>query len=73
MFEAVNELAKKLPRPPVTGNAVVDDQAREIYIGNARRMRSEAFACLGRAFVGLFVQGWRGLTVLSSKPAVHQA
>ena len=51
MFETVNHLATRLPKPVWTGDPMNDREAMEQHIANGKRLRSEAFRCLGRALI----------------------
>ena len=73
MFEPVNDLAKRLPRPAMTGDAIKDGQITDVYLANARRMRSEAFACIGKALVRMVTQGWRGTASTPARGVSYQA
>jgi hypothetical protein len=73
MFDPVNDLAKRLPRPAMTGDAIKDGQIVDVYVANARRMRSEAFACMGKALVRVVTQGWRRTTSTPPRGVSYQA
>ena len=51
MFESVNDLANRLPKPKWTGDPINDRRATEQHAANGKRLRSEAFRCLGRALM----------------------
>jgi len=54
MFEPVNDLAARLPRPTWTGDPVNDRRAAEQHIANGRRLRNEAFRCMVHAVIAWF-------------------
>ncbi len=54
MFEVVNQLARRLPHPEWTGDPMNDRLAIEQYAANGRRLRSEAFRCMGRGLAAWF-------------------
>lgn len=56
MFDAVDDLAKRLPRPDWTGDPINDRRAVAQYIANGRRLRSEALLGIGRAMIA-FARG----------------
>lgn len=58
MFDTVNELSRRLPRPVLTDDPASVAKARERYLANANLMRSEAIACLARAFWSSLRRGW---------------
>ena len=72
MFESVNDLAKRLPKPKWTGDPINDRQATEQHIANGKRLRNEAFRCLGRALMASIRSAMRqGSTPISGTPS-HQ-
>jgi len=73
MFKDVQDLSKRLPRPAFTGNPQVDRRARQVYIANGERLRSEAVACMGRAFMATLRRGWRQVSRPILTPPSHQA
>ncbi|MGH1477854.1 MAG: hypothetical protein ACRBM6_03860 [Geminicoccales bacterium] len=62
MFETLEELNRRLTRPKLTGDGEHDLMVRQYYIANAKTMRSEAFACLGRSMVKSLKKAWFRLT-----------
>ncbi|MEZ5933414.1 MAG: hypothetical protein R3F54_15970 [Alphaproteobacteria bacterium] len=56
MFEPVNDLARRLPHPRLTGDPLEDWHVIEQHVANGRRLRSEAFACMLRS-VGAWFRG----------------
>ncbi len=73
MFEPVETLNRKLPRPKLTGEPEHDRQVRDLYIDHARVMRSEAFACMARSVVKAVRNGWHNLTMPILPSRSHQA
>ena len=73
MFETVNALSKRLPRPVLTGDPRKDHRLREQIMVNAKLLRSEAMACIGRAMLASLHQGWRWLTRPAAAPVSHRA
>lgn len=72
MFESLEDLSKRLPRPQLTGDWWHDQQVHEQYIANAKQMRSEAMACIGRALVQVLISGWRRLSAPVVNSHSHQ-
>lgn len=72
MFEAVNTLAKRMPAPVWTGDVIKDNLAIDQHIANSRRLRSEAFLCLGRGVVAWFRGGKHRAVSLMAAGSVHQ-
>ncbi len=72
MFESVNALSRRLPHPVITGDPRRDGLARAQIMMNARRLQSEAFSCVGRAFLASLRQGWNRLARPVGAPASHQ-
>ena len=54
MFEPVNDLAARLPRPTWTGDPVNDRLTAEQHLANGRRLRNEAFRCMVHAVIAWF-------------------
>lgn len=54
MFEPVNDLAERLPRPTWTGDPVNDRLAAEQHLANGRRLRNEAFRCMVHTVIAWF-------------------
>ncbi len=73
MFETVETLNRKLPRPKLTGEPVHDQQVRDLYIDHAKIMRSEAFACMARSIVKALRNGWYQLTMPIFPSRSHHA
>lgn len=73
MFESVNELNRRLPRPAMTGDPHYDRHVQDLYVSNGRLLRSEAFACLGRSFVKSLRGLWPRLPAPSHAPHAHRA
>lgn len=72
MFESVNTLAKRMPAPVWTGDVVKDSLVIDQHIANSRRLRSEAFLCLGRGVVAWFRNGTRRAASLIAASPAHQ-
>ena len=72
MFESVNALSRRLPRPALTGDPRQDRQAREDIIARARLLQSEAVACIARAMLAWLGQGWHKLTRPLAGEVRHQ-
>lgn len=71
MFDTVNELSRRLPRPVLTDDPASVAKARERYLANASLMRSEAVACLGRALWSSLRLGWHQITQPLTPPSRH--
>lgn len=71
MFETLEDLNKTLPRPQMDGNPQHDLLVQERYISNAKTLRSEAFACIGRSLVKAVKHSWRQLTTWDRQPHAH--
>jgi len=73
MFASVNALGRHLPRPVVKTDIFGDREVVDHYLANAHAMRSEAVACVGRAFVAWL----RRIVGVAFRPSVnmpsHQA
>ena len=73
MFETLNELAKKLPHPDVSGDHDHDQRVRQRDIENAKCLRSEACRCIGRAARKTMIATWRRLTAWLVTSHAHHA
>lgn len=73
MFDTVNALARKLPRPAMTGDPQKDRLVRGQLMANARLMQSEAVSCIGRALLASLRQGWSRMIRSITVRASHQA
>ena len=73
MFETLEDLNKTLPRPKMTGDPERDLLIRERYIRNGKILRSEAFACMGRALIKTLKHVWQQLPAPGYLPRSHQA
>ena len=62
MFETLDDLNRTLPQPKLTGDIKHDFLAREQYISNAKKLRSEAFASLVRSLAKTVHHAWSQLT-----------
>ena len=62
MFETLDDLNRRLPQPKLTGDIKYDFLAREQYISNAKKLRSEALASLVRSIAKKVHQAWSQLT-----------
>ncbi|MGI9437729.1 MAG: hypothetical protein ACR2Q4_23355 [Geminicoccaceae bacterium] len=56
MFETLETLSKRLPRPEMTGDPEHDRAAHQQYMANAGKLRGEAFACVGRSLFKLLTR-----------------
>lgn len=72
MFEPVEDLSRRLPHPKWTGDATSDWRVVERHIANGRLLRSEAFACLGRALIAKFRRGSERRTASFEGTPSHQ-
>ena len=62
MFETLDDLNEKLPRPTSSMQEVYDSRVIERYVSNAKTLRSEAFGCLMREGAKSLGQAWRRVT-----------
>ncbi|MEM9626123.1 MAG: hypothetical protein AAGA21_07810 [Pseudomonadota bacterium] len=62
MFESVNALSRRLKQPVWTGDQRDEYQLREQHLANARALRNEAFASIGRALIASLRSVWHRIT-----------
>ncbi len=73
MFETLDKLNDRLPRPALSNDAIPDPQMIEQYVSNGRALRSEAILCLLRQAGKGLRQAWRQVTSLHLPRRSHPA
>lgn len=73
MFETVDDLNRRLPKPRIAGDQKYDLLVIEQHISNAKALRSEAFACMIRAAARRLRKTWRQVSVSHMPERSHQA
>lgn len=73
MFETVEQLNRRLPRPQMTGDARHDQDVRNHYIAQAKILQSEAFASMVRSVAKALGSMWNALSQAGYRRHSHHA